>query len=550
MNKSLLILIALGVCSCRPTEQPIVTQAQLRQIPAVTLPEMPRKSPVFHLPTSAPSTLPTTRPAAEINLTLSDAREMALENNLDLKIELFNPSIAREGITEQESRFEAAFTTDASYSKTDQPTLQQKNATTQAVIVGTPGTPQTIIAGNKAEVTSVSPGFQIPLHTGGTINLSLPTDRIYSGGSPTYNSQALLNISQPLLRNAGSDVNEHGIRIANYQYKEAQARTKLLIIQTLADVERIYWRLYAARQALVVRKQEYDLAVAQFNRAKHQHDAGVVAEVDVVRGESGVADAVENVIIADNDVIQRERDLKRILNNPDLDVTTKTIVVPATEPRTLYTKVDRATLADKGMRERMEMIELQLQIAEQIDNVSFARNQLLPLLALSYTYGINGLGNSLDDALTMVRQKDFENHTVSLHLEIPIGNEAAKSRLRVSLLQRQQTLASREQRAQLIRQEIYNAADTLDTDWQRIIAARQRVVTAARTLEAETRSFINGIRTSNDVLDAQTRLADAKLSEISALSDYQISQVDIAYATGTLLGESKVRWTPAPVPKN
>jgi outer membrane protein len=74
-------------------------------------------------------------------------------------------------------------------------------------------------------------------------------------------------------------------------------------------------------------------------------------------------------------------------------------------------------------------------------------------------------------------------------------------------------------------------------------------VTAARTLEAEIHSFNNGLRTSNDVLDAQTRLANAKLSEISALSDYQISQVDIAFATGTVLGESKISWKPAPDPK-
>ena len=35
------------------------------------------------------------------------------------------------------------------------------------------------------------------------------------------------------------------------------------------------------------------------------------------------------------------------------------------------------------------------------------------------------------------------------------------------------------------------------------------------------------------------------LAEIRALAEYQIAQVDLAFATGMLLGASKVRWEPA-----
>jgi outer membrane protein TolC len=100
-----------------------------------------------------------------------------------------------------------------------------------------------------------------------------------------------------------------------------------------------------------------------------------------------------------------------------------------------------------------------------------------------------------------------------------------------------------------IAQEVYNAVDTLQASWQRILAARQRVVLAARTMDAETRQFQEGLRTSTDVLNAQTDLANAQLSEISNLTEYQIAQIDIAFATGTLLGASHVVWSPAPEPR-
>ena len=45
---------------------------------------------------------------------------------------------------------------------------------------------------------------------------------------------------------------------------------------------------------------------------------------------------------------------------------------------------------------------------------------------------------------------------------------------------------------------------------------------------------MNGARTATDVLDAQSRLAEAQSAEIRALAEYQISLVDLAFATGTI----------------
>ena len=86
--------------------------------------------------------------------------------------------------------------------------------------------------------------------------------------------------------------------------------------------------------------------------------------------------------------------------------------------------------------------------------------------------------------------------------------------------------------------------DQVEANWQRILAARQTTILNGRLYEAEKRQFEQGLRTSADVLDAQIRFANAQSNEISALTDYQISLVDVAYATGTLLGSAGVRWEP------
>ena len=185
----------------------------------------------------------------------------------------------------------------------------------------------------------------------------------------------------------------------------------------------------------------------------------------------------------------------------------------------------------------MEMLDIELQIVTETANVRVARNQLLPLLSVQYTYSHNGYSSSasqtFDQAWSRRRMKE---HTVGLTLQIPIGNEAAKSQLRAAMLRRLQQLATKQQRQQQICQEVFDTADTLNTDWKRILAAHKRAVLAQRVMDVENHQFDIGLRTSTEVLDAQAKFADAQSSEIAAITDYQIAQVDIAVATGTVLG--------------
>jgi outer membrane protein TolC len=480
--------------------------------------------------TTAPAQLEaTTRPAgAEYALTIEEARRLALENNLDLRVELFNPQIARENLGAEEARFEALFTTDANFAVTDAPVVNRTLS-------------------SQARTLGVTPGVTLPLRTGGVLRFSAPMDWLETNNefatlNPAYTTTPQATLSHPLLRGAGAFYAEQGIRIARYAQLQSEARTKLAVIAVLTNVDRVYWQLYAARQDLIVRKQEYDRAIAQLDRSRRMTEAGTAAEVEVVRAESGVADSIEAIINAEDDVRTRQRDLKRILNRPGLGMETDTVLVPSTKPKVLYYRVEPERLAQEALNRRMEMLEVELQIAEQTSEVRVARNDLLPLVNLTYTYGVSGLGGRFDEAFAMVRDNDFNAHTVGLHVEVPLGNAAAKARLRRALALRMQSLASKDQRIAAIRQELFDALDRLNTDWYRILAARKRVVAAQRVLDVEVRAFTQGLRNSTEVVEAQTRLANAQSAEVAAVADYQIAQVDIAVATGTTLGQAAVSW--------
>ena len=272
----------------------------------------------------------------------------------------------------------------------------------------------------------------------------------------------------------------------------------------------------------------------------------MAAEIEILRARSGVAERVEGVIVAENLVRLRQRELKRLLNRPDLALTGATTVVPVTDPVVLAADPQPARLAEVALERRMEMLELEIRIAQDASTIAFQRNAALPALALDYQYHLNGLGSRWSDSFDMVGRADYQDHRVGLVLEVPLGNQAAASRLRRAILERVGRLATRRRQADQIRQEVYDAADALRAAWQRVLASREQVALAERVVEAEQRQFDLGLRTSTDVLDAQAALAAARSAEVRAVTDYQIALVDIAYATGTLLGSARVHWEPTP----
>ena len=457
-------------------------------------------------------------------LELASVRKAILEHNLNLRVDVLAPAIALATLGAEEAKFEAIVL--AGYSRNSNSLFTDLDS------------------GVSTTQDTLSTGLRFPLAIGGTIDLETIAAKADVGvdGAATnpWQSTLRLSISQPLLRNAGAHVNTASIRIAEWNAFIADARLKLAAIRLLSNADKAYWTLYAAWQELEVRKTNYDLAVAQFERAKRRLAAGDAPEIEVVRAQSGVGRSLEAIISADASLRRAQRRIKEIMNLPDVPVGSDAMFEPITKPNPLKLELDGAVLAREAITERMEMLELELNLAIDAMTIDVRRNQTLPSFALNYSYSLLGNGSSLHNSYGEVGDEDA--FSIGINAEIPLGNEAASHVLRAAVLTRVQRLASKEARKQAIEGEVYDALDALRAAWQSILAARLETVLAARTLAGEERQFNVGIRTSTDVLDAASRLADAQSREVRSLADYEIALVDISFATGTLLGHSRVRF--------
>ncbi len=475
-------------------------------------------------------------PLEKLDLALDQCRALAMENNLDLKVQLYAPTISQESVNAERAKFEASFSANVNYEKRDQATVSVAN-----------------LEGTQSDSGTVNMGVNIPLQTGGEISFNLADNRTKTNSpdsklNPYYVNDLSISISQPLLRNAGVRTNTHYIRIAEYNKSISDAQTKLEVISVIAAMDRVYWRLYAAAKQSEVRRQQYELANAQLERAQRFVDAGERSQIEIRRAEAGLAQSLESIIIAENLLRDRQRELKQTVNKPGLEMRGTTAIIPTTEPNPIHYTFDADTLVKQAIENRMEMLKLELEIAKSISSIHYLRNQALPLVSVDYSYSINGLGPTRSDSLDMLGENRFGDHTIGLKLLIPLGNQAAESNLRAAYYSRMQTLASKENRTKMIEVEVLNALDQLESNWQRILAARQSTLLENRLYQAEIREFQNGLSTSTDVLEAQTNFVNAQSTEINAVTEYQIALVDLSYATGTLLGAAQINWNPTAPP--
>jgi outer membrane protein TolC len=463
----------------------------------------------------------------ELAISLEQCRAWTLENNLDLRVALIEPEIAETFVSEEDARFEALFRARASVSDAD------------------PGQAE-VFRDQFVRPVDINPGLDFPLRTGGMFRFATPYSRRETfGGFPDddrYATDIDFSISQPLLRDVGRRANTHAIRIAALDTQIAQARTKLEVIRQIAASDRAYWLLHEAVERLKIRMEQYGRALEQLDEATARFDGGVGPEIEVVRARAGVWRRLESIYLAELRVKDAQRALKRILNLPGVDVDSLTRLALTSAPDLVEYDLDPEELIDASLDERVELLELELQIAQDLSTIDFAENQKLPLFTLDYIYRIHGPGSSPGDSVEAAFHWEDWGWELGVNAEIPIGNEAAEARVHRAILGRLQRLATRSAREQAIKEEVLNALDNLETTSKRIEAAWWTVLAEDRNYGAEYGEYQLGLRNSTDVLDAENRLAEARIAEVVAQVDYQIAQVDLAFATGMLLGAAKVSW--------
>ena len=484
-----------------------------------------------------------------IQRSIADIRASALKNNLTLNIVQADLKIAQTVVDEERAKFDQIIYANLKYGGQDLPSQSGeriKFSSTNPALNNQ--NVKLSLQERRTKGIDGELGIAIPLRTGGIVNISSPFENKDKNGpfsSDEYRSGLRFSISQPLLRDAGVLVNEASIEIAGYNQQATQARTRLQSIRVLAIIDKAYWSLNQAWTELEIRRQQHEYASQNLAMVQLRVKEGLTAAIELNRAQFGVTERIEQLIIANTNLKLAQRQLKFLLNDSDYPVEGEAGIAPSTPPTLVQYAFDREKLVIQATENRLELLEVELKLAEDATQINYLQNQTLPIFTLDYSYG--ALSNSADNfgnAYGNVLNGNYNDWYIGFSFEMPVTNAARLARLNRAVEQRLQRLSTKTLQQLSVKREIHDSLDITEQHWQRIVAARQQVGIAGMNYDAELKQFKEGLRTMTEVLEMLTRLGDAQMKEIRAITDYQVALIDLSFATGTLLGYTNVRFAP------
>lgn len=478
-------------------------------------------------------------------MSITEIRAAALKNNLSLQVIQADPIIAQTRVSEERAKFDNIIYANLKYGEYDLPErsgdrvkFSSDDAALNARVV------KQTIENQRSKGLDGELGIAIPLRTGGTINLSSPfenKDKTNPFGSDEYRTGLRFSVSQPLLRDAGVAVNEASINIAAFDQAATAARARLQSIRVIAMTDKAYWALNQAWTELEIRRQQYEYATQNLAMVQRRVQEGLSAAIELNRAEFGVTDRIEQLIVANTNLKLAQRQLKFFLNDSSLPMEQDKGIAPTTSPTLFHYSFDREKLLEQATENRLELLEIELKLSEEALRIDYLQNQTLPLFTIGYSYGaLSNSAGSFGNAYGNTLNNDFNDWYIGFTFEMPVTNEARKARLSRAVEQRLQRLSTKALQELTVNREINDSLDVVEQHWQRIVAARQQVGIAGMNYDAEIKQFKEGLRTMTEVLEMLTRLGDAQIREIRAITDYQVSLIDLSFATGTLLGYSNI----------
>jgi outer membrane protein TolC len=132
------------------------------------------------------------------------------------------------------------------------------------------------------------------LPTGTEFEFSLNTIRLKTNSqfaflNPEYDAFGSLSFRQPLLTGFTASTRKQLTR-AEQEYEAAQAQYDQAVVNINADVERMYWDLYAAERDYAVQKLIRDRAEAFLREAQLRAKAGLVGPNQVANARTFLAE--------------------------------------------------------------------------------------------------------------------------------------------------------------------------------------------------------------------------------------------------------------------
>jgi outer membrane protein len=352
----------------------------------------------------------------KLELSLQEAVELALENNMDIVVQRYNPWFADTGILKAQAGGFGGGTPGAVFggSSANNPLISFDPLITTVLSIDDRNIPvnNPLTSGTGTGVSALVPltihtstfntqysqGFQ----TGTTLFAAWDNTRSSSSSianlfNPSVQSSIFAGFQQQLLNGFGRAVNTRNIRIAKNNRKIADWAFTQQAITTVTSTITAYWELVFARGNVKVQQQAVTVAEKLYNDNKKQLEIGTMAPLDVTRAESELATNRQNLIVAETLLLQDQQALKNFISKNPLAPNFVNVEMIPTDLPARPEAIEAATFEEavkEAFAKRPELQESALNLLNSAIDVKATRNALLPTATLTAQYGTVGLAGN------------------------------------------------------------------------------------------------------------------------------------------------------------
>jgi len=470
------------------------------------------------------------------NLSLEDCIGLALENNLDLRIERMDRGLAALGVTEARGGYDPELTVSAKRSHEETAGENAGTADGALDLLGSETDSESLSATIGGATALGGLSYEVGVRSGRSDGTR--------DGNPfdTSSGSAGITLTQPMLKGFRTDGTRYQVRVARRQSAEAAVQLEARVQNLLADVESAWFGLLEAQESIRVQEEAVRLATQLYEDNRRKVQIGALASLDEKQAESQAAAARADLSSARRAHAEAQNTLKALIyadHRGTRDVHLAPVGVLASSPAA----VDAAASGERALERRPDLRQARLALERRGWAVDYQRNQTLPSLDLVGGAGVSASDeDSRRDVFDRLEAADEPYWTLGVTLAFPLGNRAARSRHQQSVAEEEKARVELRQLEEAALVEVDNAARSVEAGWERLQATREARDYAAQALDAEQRKLASGRSTSFVVLQLQRELTQARNAAVRALTDYNRELSALARAEGAMLERHGMEW--------
>jgi outer membrane protein TolC len=408
----------------------------------------------------------------------------------------------------------------------------------------------TVVSGVPVETTHTAAfqaGYSQGFLTGTSFSVSEYSYRLSSNTTtalynPEFTSGLSIGVSQNFLNGFGYRANARSIRQGRNNLGFAMSKFRQAVITQVAAVMSTYYDLLADQEKIRVAQEGLQNAQKLLEDNQVELKIGAVAQYDVLRSQEEVALRKQDMLTAQNTFSQDAQSLKAKISKSFNEELARVDIAPTDklpEPHPEDVPPLEGALKEAA-RHRPEIEQADINLRNQEYDIQQTRNALLPQVQAFASYNLSGLGGALRSTFGNIFANDYPNISYGVQVGLPLRNRVAQADAARALLeQRQLQMQLQDAKNQAV-WDVSKAVSAVEQAKSQLDAALNLAAISRQVLGMQQQKFTLASATVEDVIIAQSNLANAQGNVVTARAAYAKALIQYEQATGTLLDRNNI----------